>query len=249
MTIDMDVIVGLYFKHADALRAARQAQRALLTADTRMRPRLDDAEAEICYLLVRELRPARVVEIGADRGWSSSWLLRALADNGYGVLDTYETAGHAPHRIPARLSAGRWRFHHRDVRAAADLDAEHIDHLLVDAVHTRPFAHWYRRHVLNFLRPGTPIAVHDVFHRSASPSREGRVVLDWLTAHGAPHFTVSAAAAPQEYAELAAAKRLLSLDRVVHRPAPNPMLFCTAPSPPRQPRDLSGPPSPLSPRR
>ena len=56
MTMDMDLIVDLYFKYADALHAARQAQAAML-AGGRMRPRLDDAEAEISYLLIRELRP------------------------------------------------------------------------------------------------------------------------------------------------------------------------------------------------
>ncbi|WP_328465337.1 class I SAM-dependent methyltransferase [Actinoplanes sp. NBC_00393] len=241
MTIDMDVIVGLYFKHAAALRAAREAQSALLSDGHRMRPRLDDAEAEICYLLVRELRPGRVVELGGGHGWSTTWLLRALTDNGYGTLDTYAAPDHLRRpaqpsgRIPASLTA-RWRFHDCDVRTADDLEPAHIDHLLIDASHTVSFAHWYRRHLLNRLRPGTPVAVHDVFHRPTTPSREGRVVLDWLAAHSAPHFTVSAAAAPQEYAELTAAKRLLALDAVVHRPAPNPMLFCTTPQPPRYPR-------------
>lgn len=225
MTIDMDLIVNLYFRYADALRAARQAQATML-AGARMRPRLDDAEAEISYLLVRELRPRRVVEIGAGHGWSTSWLLRALSDNGYGTLETYAAAAHT--RMPAELTS-RWRCHHGDVRAIAAADPESVDHLLIDAVHTASFARWYRRHLLNRLRPGTPVAVHDVFHRPASPSREGRVVLDWLAAHGAPHFTVSAAAAPQEYAELTVAKRLLRLNAVVHRPSPNPMLFCTAP--------------------
>ncbi|MBG0563151.1 class I SAM-dependent methyltransferase [Actinoplanes aureus] len=230
MKIDMDTIVGLYFKHADALRAARRAQAALLATEFRMRPRLDDAEAEICYLLVRELRPGRVVEISDERGWSTTWLLRALADNGYGTLDTYTAADRAERQVPAAL-AGRWRLHRRDVRTADDLAPDHIGYLLIDAVHTTSFAHWYRRHLLNRLRPGTPVAVHDVFHRPANASREGRVVLDWLAAGHAPHFTVSAAAAPQEYAELTVAKRLLSLGAVVHRPAPNPMLFCTTPRP------------------
>ncbi|MEV6299509.1 class I SAM-dependent methyltransferase [Actinoplanes sp. NPDC051861] len=229
MSIDMDTVVGLYFKHADALRNARLAQAALLTADRRMRPRLDDAETEISYLLVREFRPRRVVEIGAEHGWSTTWLLRALADNGHGRLDTYDMTGHARDRIPPSLAGGRWQFHHCDVRTTGDLTPESIDLLFIDAVHTASFAHWYRHHLLDRLRPGTPVAVHDVFHRPASPSREGRVVLDWLAAHNAPHFTVSAAAAPQEYAELTVAKRLLSLDDVVHRPAPNPMLFCTTP--------------------
>ncbi|MFC7531395.1 class I SAM-dependent methyltransferase [Actinoplanes sp. GCM10030250] len=234
MTIDMDTVVGLYFKHADTLRAARQAQAALLAGQPRIRPRLDDAETEISYLLVRELRPSRVVEIGAEYGWSTTWLLRALCDNGHGTLDTYDTAGHAPQRIPASLAEDRWRFHQCDVRQTDDLRPEEIDLLFIDAVHTAPFARWYRHHLLDRLRPGTPVAVHDVFHHPvfhhrAGPSREGRIVLDWLAAHGASHFTVSAAAAPQEYAELSVAKRLLALDEVVHQPAPNPMLFCTAP--------------------
>ena len=49
-TIDLDTILNLYRVHADALGAARDAQRILLTTNREMRPKLDDIEAELTYL-------------------------------------------------------------------------------------------------------------------------------------------------------------------------------------------------------
>ncbi|HWG98579.1 MAG TPA: class I SAM-dependent methyltransferase, partial [Pilimelia sp.] len=227
-TIDLITALDLYHRYADELCAARYAQRALLASGRRMRPKLDDIEAELTYLLVRHVRPARVVEIGAYRGWSTTWLLRALADNGVGELHSYDAADHVRRTVPGELSAARWRFHHGDVRAA-DLDAAAIDYLFVDAAHTASFARWYVGSLLERLGRGTPVSVHDVYRRSrAGRFGEGRVVLDWLAHRGIRHFTASAKAAPEVFEELCATRRVLGLGSPIHRPAPNPMIFFVA---------------------
>jgi predicted O-methyltransferase YrrM len=213
---------------AQAIGAARDAQRALLAADRRLRPKLDDVEAELTYLLVRDSRPARIVEIGTFHGWSTSWLLRALADNGTGHLDSYDIVDHVLGTIPRDLSGDRWAFHHGDVRAVADLRPATIDYLFIDAAHTARFARWYVRTLLDHLNAGTPVSVHDVYHRGrVGPLSEGRVVVDWLARHRNGHFTASAKAAPRAFEEIAAVKRSLGLDEVVHQAAPNPMIYFT----------------------
>jgi len=225
--LELTDLRALYTRYAEDLAAARHAQRDLL-GRARLRPKLDDIEAELTYLLVRAHRPAVVAEIGTFHGWSTTWLLRALRDNGTGELHSYDLVDHARRSVPGELSAGRWTFHHGDVRASA-VDPAALDYLFVDAAHTAPFARWYTQALFGGVLPGTPVSVHDVYHRRR-PGRfsEGRVVLDWLAARGLPHFTASSVAAPDRYAALVATKRALGLAEPVHQLGPNPMLFFRA---------------------
>jgi predicted O-methyltransferase YrrM len=223
----IDDLTELYEKYAGDLTAARAAQRDLLAPGRPpLRPKLDDIEAEITYLLVRHHRPSVVAEIGTFHGWSTTWLLRALRDNGHGELRSYDIVDHARRSVPADLAEGRWTFHHGDVRQAAGLTPGLIDYLFIDAAHTAPFARWYATQVLPQLRPGIPVSVHDVYHRRRpGPFSEGRVVLDWLATRGLGHFTASRAAAPAAHAQLVAVRRDLGLTEPVHRGSHNPMLF------------------------
>ncbi|WP_430781904.1 class I SAM-dependent methyltransferase [Actinoplanes sp. G11-F43] len=216
----------LYRRYAADLAAARTAQRDLLAPGSpRLRPKLDDIEAELTYLMVRHYRPWVVAEIGTFHGWSTTWLLRALRDNGTGALHSYDIVDHARRTVPAALADGRWTFHHGDVRQAG-LTPGLIDYLFVDAAHTAPFARWYTTGLFTQLRPGTPVSVHDVYHRRRpGPVSEGRVVLDWLAARRLGHFTASRAAAPALYGELMAVRRELGLLAPVHRGDRNPMMF------------------------
>jgi len=227
MPFDVDDVAALYLKYADDLAAARHAQRALLApGGPRLHPKLDDIEAELSYLLVRHHRPAVVTEIGTFHGWSTTWLLRALRDNMAGELHSYDIVDHARRSVPADLAEGRWRFRHGDARTADDLVPQGIDYLFIDAAHTASFARWYTAGLFSRLRPGTPVSVHDVYHRRR-PGRfsEGRVVLDWLAERGVGHVTVSRAAAPEWYHELMAVRDGLGLAEPVHQSGPNPMIF------------------------
>jgi predicted O-methyltransferase YrrM len=219
-------VTALYQRYAADLAAARLAQRELLApGGPELRPKLDDIEAELTYLLVRHHRPRVVTEIGTFHGWSTTWLLRALRDNGAGELHSYDIVDHARRSVPAALAEGRWTFHHGDVRQAG-LTPGLIDYLFIDAAHTAPFARWYTTRLFAQLRPGIPISVHDVYHRRrAGRFSEGRVVLDWLAARRLGHFTASRAAAPAQYAELMAVRRSLGLAEPVHRGDRNPMIF------------------------
>ena len=104
--IQTDFILRLYEKYIDDLRTVRKNQRALrrkhvpslpyliliygfrklgfplFKKQNLLSPQFDDVEAEITYLLIREFRPKNVVEISPCGGWSTSWILTALKDNG-----------------------------------------------------------------------------------------------------------------------------------------------------------------------
>ena len=224
--LDLALVTRLYAEHGPALAVARTEQRELLARDRSMRAQLDDVEAEATYLLLRHVRPASVVEIGTFHGWSTTWILRALRDNGAGRLRSVDLVDAALRHVPAGLAADRWTFTRGDARALGPHVAAGADYLFIDADHSARFARWYTAELLPALRPGTPVSVHDVFHRRfAVPFGEGRVVLRWLAARGTPYFTASRARAPRAHAELLAAKERAGVADPVRRGARNPMIF------------------------
>lgn len=231
-TIDDRYAATLYRTHREALARARTAQRRLLANGAKAQ--LDDVEAELTYLFVRDRAPGTVVELGALHGWSTTWILRALHDAGddgrSGELHSYDLIDRAARTVPADLADGRWTFHHGDIRGNLGELPENIDYLFIDAAHTAGFARWYIDRVFPQVPPGTPVSVHDVFHgRHAKPFSEGKVITTWLAARGVPFFTASPARAPETYACLRELKRDLSLDATVRSPGHNPMIFFRMP--------------------
>ena len=191
-----------------------------------LKPQLDDLEAEVTYLLLRELRPQTVVEISPDGGWSTTWLLSALKDNGSGRLFSYDIFDHCTRTVPHELSEGRWTFVQGDVRGQLSQLPPRIDFLFLDSAHSAAFADWYLRELFPRLAPGTPIAIHDIF-----PERTGeaRVVRQWLREQGIDYFTAAPAAAPDVYHRLRRVKRELGLDEFIHDSQRNPMVFFRLP--------------------
>jgi predicted O-methyltransferase YrrM len=196
----------------------------------RFRPKFDDLESEITYLLVRAARPAVVLEIAPYYGWSTTWLLQALRDNGTGRLVSYDLVDYARWTVPPDLAGDRWTFVHGDVRDhVARLPAD-VGFLFLDAAHTAEFARWYLDALFPRLAPGTPVGVHDVFHhptRTLMP--ESLVLREWLEGRGVPWFTASPARAPEAHAALLAVKRELGLAEPIHPSTNNPMVFFRAP--------------------
>lgn len=236
---------ALYERYADDLRCVREEQGALYersgyspwqryfpyrwvrTASRRlgfdwertrhMNPQLDDVEAELTYLRIRDRRPQAVVEVSPFRGWSTTWILRALRDNDAGALVSFDRVDDARRFVPADL-ADRWTLVVGDVRdRLADMPAE-IDYLFIDADHRRPFAEWYLTELVPRLRAGAGASVHDVFHGTA-PGRlsgEARVVLDWLRRNRIDWFTPSRFGPGGVHEEIESARIALGLDAPIH---------------------------------
>lgn len=227
-SIDVELVATLYAEYGGELDEARAAQRALL-ATASMRAQLDDIEAEITYLLLRHVRPATVVELGALDGWSTSWILRALRQNRSGTLRSFDLVDGARRQVPDELAADRWSFTLGDVREVGSDGIAGADYVFIDADHGMRFARWYTSRLLPVLRSGTPVSVHDVFHqRWARPLSEGRVVLRWLADHDIGFFTASRARAPEVHARLAAVKARAGLDAPIRPGRRNPMIFFRA---------------------
>lgn len=224
--LDCEYVTGLYRQFVGELITVRTEQRELRLERPTMRAQLDDIEAEITYLLIRAHKPQTVVEIGSLHGWSTNWMLRALRDNGSGHLHTYDLVDNARHNVVDALAEGRWTFHRGDARVRLAGHRHEIDHLYIDAAHTRRFADWYLSSLLPGVAPGVPVSVHDVFHRRRPwPFSEGRAVLNWLAERDIDHFTPARAAAPQIHRELMDLRAGLGLTERVHTGRHNPMLF------------------------
>lgn len=228
--IDSDLIGDLYGTYADALKRVRDQQRRLVTERAgRMRFQLDDLEAEITYLLIREFEPDRVAEIGALDGWSTSWLLSALRDNEHGHLTSYDRVDGAIGNIPPGLSRGRWTFVSGDAREHAD-ELSTPDYLFIDAAHSARFARWYLREVFPNIAPGTPVSVHDVFHgRIPLPFSEGRVVCRYLAAADTNFLTASPARDRTTYEFLLKRRREVGITEPIRPGTRNPMIFFRRP--------------------
>lgn len=256
--VTLDLVLALYREHAEALATARTAQRTLYAqrSDTRLerfsayrwlaatlrvlglpahykrrlRPKFDDIEAEITYLLVRATRPAVVLEVAPYYGWSTTWLLRALRDNGAGTLHSYDLVDYSRWSVPRELAEGRWKFTLGDIRDHVDVLPAGIGYLFLDAAHTTEFANWYLGALFPRLPPSTLVGVHDIFRPAdLPPMPESAVLLDWLERRGVSCFSAAPARSPQALRDILAVKRELGLDQPIHSSTMNPMAFFRLP--------------------
>lgn len=228
--IDLEYVSALYREYSSDLAAVGKQQRefAESTAGT-MEPQLDDLEAEITYLLLRATRPAAVMELGTFHGWSTSWILSALRDNGTGRLHSFDIIDNVVRNVPEDLAEGRWTFVKGDIKETLDQVPADTGYLFVDAAHNSRFAHWYLEHLFPRVPSGIPVSVHDVYHfRATLPFHEGKVVVRWLAQRRTPYFTPSRARAKADYAALNTLRDELGL-APIRGAGDNPMIYFTMP--------------------
>lgn len=239
--INAEYVLDLYRRYAADLHTVRVQQRKFLKQNNnsflrrlhRMKlrrylllPMLDDLEAEITYLLIRDRKPKGIVEMSPNTGWSTTWILSALRDNQEGgQLWSYDLHDTSTKLVPPQLSEGRWHFVPGDAKETIKT-APGFDYLFIDSDHTAPFARWYADALLPRVRPGVVVSVHDVFHQ-AHLSEEGQVVADWLNKRGITYWTVASAAAPKEVARFMKERGKLGADFIapIHTSVANPMMF------------------------
>jgi predicted O-methyltransferase YrrM len=222
--VETEHACALYRKYASDLAAVIDEQRAFTAPK-----QLDDIEAELTYLRLRELRPSAVMELGAFHGWSTTWMLRALHDNGTGHLHSYDRVGHVVQNVPADLAQRRWTFTLGNIQDGLDAVPRDLDYLFVDADHGRRFGRWYLEHLFPRVPSGTPVSVHDVFHgRRARPFSEGAEVVRWLATHDIPLFTAARRHAPAVFAEINEVRAELGIEGARGTTA-NPMIWFSLP--------------------
>jgi predicted O-methyltransferase YrrM len=238
--ISTDYIISLYHRYLEDLKEVRRQQKwflmrrnnTLLRRLYKMRllrtilwPMLDDLEAEITYLLIRDRDPRSVIEMSPNGGWSTTWILQALKDNGQGgQLWSYDLHDTSTKLVPNELARGAWHFVLGDVRQTIQ-NSPGFDYLFIDSDHTKEFAEWYVQTLLARARPGCVVSVHDVFH-GASPSDEGLVVAAWLRDRGISYWSPAPATQPHVTRELIEERLRLGIRfDVRRRRTSNPMMF------------------------
>jgi predicted O-methyltransferase YrrM len=229
--IDLGYIFELYKEFAGELAAVGKAQREYADSmKATMTPQLDDLEAEITYLLLRAARPASVMELGTFHGWSTTWILSALRDNGSGHLHSFDIIDNVVRNVPQDLAEGRWTFVKGDIKETLHQVPADTGYLFVDAAHNGSFARWYLDNLFPRVPAGIPVSVHDVFHfRTTIPMHEGKVVVRWLGEKGVPFFTASRARSRADYKALNALRDELGL-APIRGGGDNPMIYFTMPS-------------------
>lgn len=196
----------------------------------RFRPKLDDIESELTYLFVRSLRPAVVLEIAPYYGWSTTWLLQALRDNGSGRLHSYDLVDYSRWTMPPELARERWSFTQGDIRDSLDRLPRDVGYLFLDAAHTAEFARWYLSTLFPRLAPGTLVGVHDIFRGpNLAPMEESIVLREWLERRRVPYFTAAPGRTSGAYDRIAAVKAELGLAEPIHDSVKNPMVFFQLP--------------------
>jgi predicted O-methyltransferase YrrM len=227
--ITTDYITSLYRRYSKDLASVRWQERwfhrrhdnALVRRLRKLRlrrfmlfPAFDDLEAEITYLLLRDKRPKTVLEISPNAGWSTTWILSALRDNGSGQLWSYDLYDTSMRFVPKALARGRWHFVQGDAKETIQA-APHFEYLFLDSDHSAEFAEWYCQVLLPLAQRGTVVGIHDVYH-SAIPSEEGVVVQAWLKQRGLTYWTVSPLADKQVAAAVLEERSRLGFNFIVH---------------------------------
>lgn len=155
----------------DSLRAQATIEEGNFRAFTHMAVELE--VAELLYALVRQTKPNLVVECGAGEGYSSVFIARALLENGFGILNSFEQDKDYVERanvrlldLPATITHG---FSHEEVAYTLDPTLVFIDTL--GEPRDKDMAYWFQH-------PGRPlIVIHDTAHYPPETFAAGEGVL------------------------------------------------------------------------
>lgn len=219
MKIDVKYILKLYQKYSEEIKYVRKEQKKVYSL--KFLPQYDDEEAEITYLLIRETKPQTLIEISPCRGWSTSWILRALNKNKSGMCYSYElleeNINWAKRNIPKKLQL-RWKYFIGDVQNKLQNMPSKIDYLFIDSAHSQSFAEWYINNL--FPRVKGIVSVHDVFHIATlgKPSEEGEEVIKWLGDHNIDFFSLSLTFL-YNYREVEKIRKEIGLIKSIHKRA------------------------------
>lgn len=185
----------LYDCYGNDLRSAREFISDTVSGNKpQMRCQFDDLEAEAMYLLLRQHQPDVAVEISPCDGWSSLWILRALADNQQGHLLSLDIHDGATKHVPDEAKAN-WTFIEGDAKETIQQVPDDIDFLLLDSRHTMGFAKWYFENVIPKVRVGSPVIIHDIAGSPRLPFTEAAYVRRKLQKRNIGFFTLNAASA------------------------------------------------------
>lgn len=222
-------MLRLYDKYAADLQLVRASQSKFYEQGMKcgLHPQLCDIESELTYLRIREYRPPVVIEFSPASGWSTSWILHALRDNGAGELYSFDLVETSKNVLDPELTNGRWHLIIGDVVQNLKQFPRNATYLFIDSAHTGEFADWYINNVFPLFPAGTNVSVHDILKYRYQPGcgPESEVLCDWLSINRIACTTASRALKKKGYSAYMKKKRDLKLDAAIHTSDYNSMIF------------------------
>jgi predicted O-methyltransferase YrrM len=226
---DLEAMLGYYEKYRDDLMRVHQEQLAFFQGRYRtgLFPQLCDLEAEMTYLRIRAITPSTVVEISPASGWSTTWILHALKDNGSGTLYSYDLVDDCIRIVPTALSENRWKFYKGDIKQNLHLLPNDIDYLFIDSDHTAEFAYWYIDHLFPLVKKETKISVHDILKWPYEPGwgEESLVLCSWLAEKRIDCLTASRIMKDRGFQKILDKRNGLGIGEMIQSADYNSMIF------------------------
>lgn len=181
-------------------------------------PCFGDLEAEITYLLIRESKPKSIVEFSPASGWSTSWILSALRDNGSGFLTSIDLRNDSEKMLPKELTQLRWKLILEDVHKVNFDLFKNCDYLFIDSDHSKDFAEWYISAIFPLIKRDTPVSVHDIFLRKEVYG-EISILLNWLKSNNISYCSPSKYVSGQFsiLSDIMKSRREIGLTKFIHK--------------------------------
>lgn len=176
----------LYLKYGEDLKKYLARQREFFNCYP---SNLDDIEAELLYLMIRDEKPETVLEVSSAHGYSTTWILSALKDNNFGTLYSCDTIN-AEENILLELR-NRLNFKCNQVENILDTLPKEVDFLLIDSDHRLPFAARLFDTLVPKVRIGCKVLVHDVFAFAHPAHGEAIHVFKYLNDNNIKCYTPS----------------------------------------------------------
>lgn len=156
----------------------------------------DWMEAQITYLLIRQVKPEVVVEISPNYGYSTDFILLAMSKNAQGHLYSFDLDERL-HRHALKnfarvgIDASCQEFFAGDVREVYKrFFPDRVDLLFTDSDHSYVFAQWYISTLYPRVVEGGLIHAHDVLRYGVKPhlgdEGEGRALWEFIRHRGIP---------------------------------------------------------------
>ena len=158
-------------------------------------PQSVELENEINWLLIRDLKPDIVIELGPCSGWSTAYLVDAVIRNETGKVISYDILDHSIENLKRvwrwaddspgcgglfdPITQGVWELRKGDTCTTFDLDAIQdegkIGYVSIDSGHSGEYAKWYIEEILEKIPVGCGVAIHDIVQAKTGECPDPRV--------------------------------------------------------------------------
>jgi predicted O-methyltransferase YrrM len=142
-----------------------------------------DYEAEMMYMLMRDLKPQKVFEMAPNKGYSSHWILSALTKNDKtSRLFSFDIHDSSVRSMTDRFRQ-RWTFKKGDyaeLLKTGELNMAGFDFIFIDALHEEEFSRGYCKNILEAHKEKATVAIHDIAADKFGGGRESAEVYKWM---------------------------------------------------------------------